>query len=333
MTDIAVKFVEGSDDIVEGLILPWGGPRNGRDLTGTAFVKGVTNFCLDWFPDGGRPVLYRHGFDKATKAMPIGREVGGRDDDRGHWQQAQLDTSHSYWAEVKALIEAGKLFMSSGAVDHLVETDPTGAIKMWPWVESSLVPNPANPDQPAVGYAIKSVDAREHLAVLGIVVPEQMAAKDFSEAAWDAAQGALALNTLLALISEESDEPDQVAMLQRSADALTEWIAAERAEVGTPQDDLAAYMSLDRAVKTGARNSSSDASLMQQAHDNIASVLSLDCAPDSAGKSADVAPAPVLAVKAEAPVETISPDALDAMVDNAAARGLKAVKEALHIYD
>ena len=37
----------------------------------------------------------------------------------------------------------------------------------------------------------------------------------------------------------------------------------------------------DAAAKAGARNSRTDASLMQQAHDNLASVLSLDCASGS----------------------------------------------------
>ena len=51
----AVRFVEEGDDwFVEGLILPFDGPINGQDLTGTHFTKS-TDFCLDWHPDGGRP--------------------------------------------------------------------------------------------------------------------------------------------------------------------------------------------------------------------------------------------------------------------------------------
>jgi hypothetical protein len=42
----------------------------------------------------------------------------------------------------------------------------------------------------------------------------------------------------------------------------------------------------DAAAKAGRRNSTSDADLMAQAHDNLASVLSLDCAPGMSGKAA-----------------------------------------------
>ncbi len=156
-------------------------------------------------------------------------------------------------------------------------------------------------------------------------------AKKDSEAAWDAATGASTLANLIALLGDESDEFAQAAMLRTAIDAVQRWITAETAEVGGPGD---AVMSLDRAVKAGKRNSASDASMLAAAHDNIASVLSMDCAPDAgSGKSADIAPAPVLAIKAEAAVETISPDALESLVDGVAARGIKAVKEALHIYE
>jgi hypothetical protein len=64
--------------------------------------------------------------------------------------------------------------------------------------------------------------------------------------------GAGVLGTLLYLIGRESDEADQVAQLQTAADALTEWITAERAEI-VPEaaddgdDELVAAMSGIRA--------------------------------------------------------------------------------------
>lgn len=171
MSDLlAVKFVEGEGDgLIEGLILPYGGPRpDGNDLAGSHFTKS-TDFALDWFPSGGRPGLYRHGFDPDLGLSVIGREVKSWGDDKGVWLRAQLDTSHEYWAEVKELIDQGRLFLSSGAVDHLVKATKDGQIKVWPWVEWSLVPNPAHPE--AVAYPVKSVDAIEHLAQAEVEVP------------------------------------------------------------------------------------------------------------------------------------------------------------------
>ena len=53
-----VRFAEGSDDIVEGLAVSFGGPfRGNSDLYKTRFDK--ADLHLDWFTE--RPVLYHHG--------------------------------------------------------------------------------------------------------------------------------------------------------------------------------------------------------------------------------------------------------------------------------
>ncbi len=425
---IAVKFVEGSADTIEGLILPFGGPMGGRDLTGTFFTK-ETDFCRDWFPDGGRPGLYRHGFDPAMKTAVIGREIGGRDDDKGHWLQAQLDTSAEYWGEIRELVDQGKLFLSSGAVDHLVDVkEATGEIRRWPWVEWSLTTKPANPDQPAVrehgrmlpGYAVKSFDAIEHLRVLGVAIPaavkgwmpdgttpatlddgdfawlstkykagdesktdgrkfpyklhgkvdpdgwkaawayiakaddaqfdggpsksatikklladkpkgiDTAAKKDFSDAAWDASTGAYTLANLLALLGDEADETDQAAMLRVCIDALQRWITAETAEIGTPGDvaDSGAFLEV-HAVREGKRNSTSDASLLAGAHDNIATVLGMDCMPGSAAKSLDAERPRGLAIAASTGPQPMSDEAVEQLKQRLAGVAVSAAREVL----
>jgi uncharacterized protein len=70
----------------------------------------------------------------------------------------------------------------------------------------------------------------------------------YSESASDAATGAGILSSLLYLLSTESDEPDQVAMIQSSIDSLTQWLAAERAEVDGP-DDLTLPDSIDDGMR------------------------------------------------------------------------------------
>lgn len=230
----AVRFIESGEDwFIEGLALPFGGPVSGNDLTGTRFVKD-TDLCLEWFPDGGRPLLYAHGFDQALGTSVVGREVKSWEDDKGRWMRAQIDRRHEYAAEIRQLVEDGHLSLSSGAVDHLVRIAKDGTIKRWPWVEESLVPNPANPE--AVAYSVRSADVLAHLAVTAPRSPAVaiVGAKD-SEAAIDATQAAYLLASLLVLYGDETDEA-QGALLRTAIDAVQAYIAAEVAEVGSPED-------------------------------------------------------------------------------------------------
>jgi hypothetical protein len=59
----------------------------------------------------------------------------------------------------------------------------------------------------------------------------------WSPSAWDASDGAYALSLIISLMGSESDEPDQLAMLQRAYDALAQWMTAEVGEIGAPDDD------------------------------------------------------------------------------------------------
>jgi len=61
----------------------------------------------------------------------------------------------------------------------------------------------------------------------------------WSGAAWDASEGARVLATVISLMGGESEEPPQLAMLQRAYDALVAWLSAEVAEIAVPSaDDL-----------------------------------------------------------------------------------------------
>lgn len=138
----AVKFLDEDAGIVEGIGMPYGGPLNGKDLQEEYFTP-ATDFCLKWFDK--RPVLYQHGFDGDLKTEVIGVQFETTTKDAGQWVKVQLDKSCRYWEQIKALINAGKLYFSSGAVPHLVERGVGGEIKRWPWVELSFTPTPANP--------------------------------------------------------------------------------------------------------------------------------------------------------------------------------------------
>lgn len=168
--EMAVKFVKG--DIIEGPGMPFGGPIGGQDIDGEDFGAD-TDFCLEWFGEAGRPLLYHHGLDGHVKTTVVGRQMGFEIRDDAAWVQSQLDKSSRYYKVVKELIEKGALGYSSGAMPHLVTKTSTGHITRWPWVEISLTPTPANPNKV---YAVKAVDALAHLEAIGEDVPEPLKA-------------------------------------------------------------------------------------------------------------------------------------------------------------
>src|SRR3990167_2738972 len=157
----AVRWVDRDQGIIAGLIVPYTGPIKGdKDLYGTRFSKD-TDLSLDWFPDGGRPGLYSHGFDEELETEAIGRETRNWEDKKGRWLEAQIDKAHRYAGEIMELVDQGMLALSSGAVDHLVKINrSTRDVERWPWVEWSLVPNPGNPE--ALIYHVRSADAVMH---------------------------------------------------------------------------------------------------------------------------------------------------------------------------
>jgi hypothetical protein len=65
--------------------------------------------------------------------------------DKGVWMQAQLDQQSDYFGAIRQLVEEGKLYLSSGSVEHLVQINArTRHVDVWPIIEGSLTPTPAN---------------------------------------------------------------------------------------------------------------------------------------------------------------------------------------------
>jgi hypothetical protein len=126
------------------LAIPFGGPLDGKDLDGE-FFSPRTDIKPDWFDR--RPLVWHHNLDGTMKADPV---MGTADDtekaDDGWWSTIWLDRSHQYWAQVDALLRSGKVFGSSGSLHTFVKTDKkTGEILVWPYIEQTLTPTPANP--------------------------------------------------------------------------------------------------------------------------------------------------------------------------------------------
>jgi hypothetical protein len=139
---------------------PFGGPSapargQGKDFDGE-FFSPKTDIKPDWFDR--RPLVWHHNLDRTMKADPV---MGTADDleekDDGWWTTIWLDRSHRYWSQVDELLRAGKVFGSSGSLPNFVRTDKrTGEILVWPFIEQTLTPTPANIY--AVVTAAKAVD-------------------------------------------------------------------------------------------------------------------------------------------------------------------------------
>lgn len=167
----AVKFADGSDNVIEGLAIPFGGPFAGKDLDGESFGPD-TDIAADWFPEEGRPVLYHHGLDDGVKTALVGRQISREQVDDGHWVKVQLDKRNRYFERIAQMVTDGALSFSSGAIPHLVQTRKDGRIERWPWVELSLTPTPANAY--AGVYRVKSSEAIEHIAAVKAAIPEPL---------------------------------------------------------------------------------------------------------------------------------------------------------------
>lgn len=139
--------------------------KDDPDLTNDFFTKD-TNFNI---PES-LPVLYNHGLDKTIKKRIIGKAVVTFDE-VGAWAESQLNMRDKYEEEIYALVEAGKLGYSSGALAHLVEREPASKgvswIKSWFVGEVSLTPTPAEP--------------RNSIVTLKSLIPSEQAALPITE--------------------------------------------------------------------------------------------------------------------------------------------------------
>jgi hypothetical protein len=145
MDALKAEQLTGSASKWRVLAIPFGGPfKGGKDLDGEFFDAG-TDIKHRWFRE--RPVMFHHGQDAEVKDAELGQqELDDEPSDEGWWSTVWLDRSNRYWQQVDALLRAGKMFGSSGALAHLVRKDhKTGHIDVWPHAEQTLTLTPANP--------------------------------------------------------------------------------------------------------------------------------------------------------------------------------------------
>lgn len=136
------------------LAIPFGGPLDGKDLDGE-FFSPRTDIKPDWFDR--RPLVWHHNLDKAVPDPVLGTADDLEQQKDGWWTTVWLNRSHQYWEAINKLLTAGKVYGSSGSLPNFVKTDKkTGEILVWPYIEQTLTPTPANPY--SVVVAQKAID-------------------------------------------------------------------------------------------------------------------------------------------------------------------------------
>lgn len=324
----AIRTVSETDDVhvIEGLGIPFGGPFRGSD-TYRSRATAATNFHWDLFPDVApeadatrsapephfiRPTTYQHGLDSDVGLSRVGGWSPIRSSDKGVWVQAQLDKHHEYYTAIRELLDADALGFSIGSAEHSVRFDQDRNWVEWPAYELALTPTPSNP------WAAIATRTAEFVNIVGATVDENVDAtiehgveRAYRAAADDVACATAIAGQLAYLMGCEDDEPDQLAELRTAFEAVSRFIVAEAAEIGTPEDEAEempvapAYMS---AIRAGRRNSTSDQSLIDTIHEASATLgATAHAAPD--GQPNDDSP------PTEAPADAArSGDALPAVL-------------------
>ena len=148
------------------LAIPFGGEfRGNKDSDQERFTLN-TDVKPKWFPE--RPAIFHHGKDPLIGDDAIGVEDEMELDPKvGWWAKLWLDRSHRYHSAVDALLRAGKMYGSSGALAHLVKIASDGEILVWPHAEQTLTPTPANRLS-----RIEPIKAISDFTSAGLVVPD-----------------------------------------------------------------------------------------------------------------------------------------------------------------
>ena len=155
----AVKAIgdEQSNEI-EGILVPFGS-RVRRDMYGEFFTP-ETDIKSEWYTE--RPLLYGHGRvsrwndngSPGSEAIGVIKELTMQE--LGWWAKAELKKGSRYFSYIRDMIQRGAMFFSSGAIPGMVEVSKRGEIKMWPVIEGSLTPTPAEPRRTNVSM-VKSI--------------------------------------------------------------------------------------------------------------------------------------------------------------------------------
>jgi len=172
-----------ADMELDVLLVPFGGPDNGKDTDGQYFdAKTVTQHEIY----KTIPAYYYHGFTPEGKPQgdpePIGMMTYDHTDEKGHWYRAILDKTSELAKRIWDAAKRGLARASSGSIPHIIRDQPGGHIDKWPVVEGSLI-DEGDKRHPANAYAVALPVMKAHYEKLGLEIPDVDKLPEANEAA------------------------------------------------------------------------------------------------------------------------------------------------------
>jgi HK97 family phage major capsid protein len=135
-----IKADQTDEHRVGGYLVVYGTPYE-TDSQGDYFTA-ESDLALDWYDQ--IPVLVHHALDADDpRGVKIGHLVKRVKDHIGLYVEAVIDAALPAGQAALQAIRAGQRFWSSGAVSHLVRRAEDGRLMVWPIVEASITPTPA----------------------------------------------------------------------------------------------------------------------------------------------------------------------------------------------
>lgn len=152
---IGETMVKAAGDMeLEVLLVPFGGPDNGKDADGQ-FFSPDTQTQHEIYKT--IPAYYYHGFtpDGKPDGEPevIGMMHYDHTDAKGHWYRAILDKGNQCAKRIWEAAKNGLARASSGTIGYIARAARDGFIRLWPVVEGSLIDEGDN-RHPANAYAV-----------------------------------------------------------------------------------------------------------------------------------------------------------------------------------
>ena len=243
---IGETMVKAAGDMeLDVLLVPFGGPDNGKDTDGQ-FFSDKTNIQQDIYKT--IPAYYYHGYDPDGRPqgdpVVIGMMHYDHTDAKGHWYRAVLDKTNEYARRIWDAAKRGLARASSGTIGHIARAARDGFIKLWPVVEGSLIDenetrHPAN----AYAVALPVLKARQP----DLVIPSDMEDNDGEPGSPEADDSAVnSTATKNEPIKTRRNEMDEIDIAKIVADEIAKSEAA-KAEAAKKAADLQAE--IDKAVK------------------------------------------------------------------------------------
>lgn len=239
---LSVKAIQDGDEWkIEMLGVPFGGPRNGKDIEGQFFDK-TTNIHAAEYPE--IPVTYFHTLDANNQPTGepeyIGKAKYERTDERGHWYTAILDKSKEFASRVWEAAKAGFAAASSETLPHLIRAEGNGHITNWPVAGMALL-DVKNGRSPVNSYAIAmpAMKAIYKNAGLTLNVTEQSDKQSGTNPTPDKAEAIKAQST------GEASDATKSKQLEKKMENIMEISEEKLIEITTKAADAGA----DKAVK------------------------------------------------------------------------------------